>query len=230
MWIATCICCTIYMTLVIQCIDYISISEKFIYRNEIVLHESFAWMEHNFTITKSICTRPSYYTAQNKISIKTLAWDIRLIWCPNNVFWWIEILAFWDRWSWRRRGERNLPPNLLQTVAYGGGSLMVWGGISLNNKTDLIFIRGNLTAERYVEEVVQNLCTRNWSIFHVNARWSYGTYFKGHHMLHWSMFVSCFLCLKCALFICVQGASETNVQKEKIQQPKYVILILFWAV
>ena len=33
---------------------------------------------------------------------------------------------------------------------------MVWGGISLNNKTDLIFIRENLTAERYVEEVVQN--------------------------------------------------------------------------
>ena len=57
---------------------------------------------------------------------------------------------------WRSRGERNLPPNLLQTVAYGGGSLMVWGGIFLNNKTDLIFIRGNLTAERYVEEVVQN--------------------------------------------------------------------------
>ena len=52
---------------------------------------------------------------------------------------------------WRRRGERNLPPNLLQTVAYGGGSLMVWGGISLNK-----FIRGNLTADRYVEEVVQN--------------------------------------------------------------------------
>ena len=56
---------------------------------------------------------------------------------------------------WRRRGERILPSNLLQTVAYGGGSLMVWGGISLNNKTDLIFIRGNLTAERYVEGVVQ---------------------------------------------------------------------------
>ena len=33
---------------------------------------------------------------------------------------------------------------------------MVWGGISLNNKTDLIFIQGNLTAERYVEAVVQN--------------------------------------------------------------------------
>ena len=46
---------------------------------------------------------------------------------------------------WWHRGERNLPPNLLQTVAYGGGSLMVWGGISLNNKTDLIFIRENVT-------------------------------------------------------------------------------------
>ena len=45
--------------------------------------------------------------------------------------------------------------NLLQTVAYGGGSPMVWGEISLNNKTDLIFIRENLTAEKYVE-VVQN--------------------------------------------------------------------------
>ena len=33
---------------------------------------------------------------------------------------------------------------------------MVWGGISLNNKTDVIFIRGNLTTERNVEEVVQN--------------------------------------------------------------------------
>ena len=32
---------------------------------------------------------------------------------------------------------------------------MVWGGISLNNKTDLNFIQGNLTAESYVE-VVQN--------------------------------------------------------------------------
>ena len=41
------------------------------------------------------------------------------------------------------------------------------------------------------------------------------------------LFCFLFLCLKCALFICVQGASETNVQKKKIQQPKYVILILF---
>ena len=56
---------------------------------------------------------------------------------------------------WRRRGERNLPANLLQTVAYGGGSLMVRGGISLNNKTDPIFIRGNLRPEWYVEEMVQ---------------------------------------------------------------------------
>ena len=33
---------------------------------------------------------------------------------------------------------------------------MVKWGISLNNKIDLIFIRGNLTAERYVEVFVQN--------------------------------------------------------------------------
>ena len=55
---------------------------------------------------------------------------------------------------------------------------------------------------------------------------------RGHFSLSLSLamrLLSCFLCLKRALFICVQGASQTNVQK-KIQQHKYVILILFWAV
>ena len=31
--------------------------------------------------------------------------------------------------------------------------------------------------------ITSPLCTRNWSRFRVNARWSLGTYFKCHHTL-----------------------------------------------
>ena len=32
---------------------------------------------------------------------------------------------------------------------------MVWGGISLNHKTDLVIIDGNMTAERYIDQVLR---------------------------------------------------------------------------
>ena len=37
---------------------------------------------------------------------------------------------------------------------FGGGSVMVWGGISMTGKTDLHVIAGNLTAIRYRDEVL----------------------------------------------------------------------------
>ncbi len=36
----------------------------------------------------------------------------------------------------------------------GGGSIMVWAGISFRHRTPLIVIEGNLTAARYVDEVL----------------------------------------------------------------------------
>uniref|UniRef100_A0A3Q3KSR0 Tc1-like transposase DDE domain-containing protein n=1 Tax=Labrus bergylta TaxID=56723 RepID=A0A3Q3KSR0_9LABR len=41
-----------------------------------------------------------------------------------------------------------------RVTAFGGGSVMVWGGISLTGKTRLVFIRGNLNAERYRDEIL----------------------------------------------------------------------------
>lgn len=59
---------------------------------------------------------------------------------------------------YRRRGERYAQSGIDERVPFGGGSCMVWGGISMNGRTELVFIdtvrkNGNsagLTAHRYV--------------------------------------------------------------------------------
>ncbi|KAL0175598.1 hypothetical protein M9458_027928, partial [Cirrhinus mrigala] len=50
---------------------------------------------------------------------------------------------------WRRRGERSAACNVLQHDRFGSGSVMVWGGISLEGRTALhVLARGSLTAIR----------------------------------------------------------------------------------
>ena len=56
---------------------------------------------------------------------------------------------------YRRAGER-LAPNCIQHVrAFGGGGVMVWGGICGDLKTRLVTIHGNLNARRYRDEVLR---------------------------------------------------------------------------
>ena len=43
---------------------------------------------------------------------------------------------------WRRRRERHVPATVILTVAFQGGGVMVWAGISVTAKTDLVFIEG----------------------------------------------------------------------------------------
>ena len=47
---------------------------------------------------------------------------------------------------WRRKGERYDPANIIQRDRYGGGSVMIWGGISHSGETELVTIAGNLNA------------------------------------------------------------------------------------
>ena len=55
---------------------------------------------------------------------------------------------------WRRDGERFDGPNVVQRDRFGGGSIMVWGGISKNAQTDLVTVAGTLTAVRYCQQIV----------------------------------------------------------------------------
>ena len=54
---------------------------------------------------------------------------------------------------YRRRNERFLPQCV--SVAADKREVMVWGGITSAGKTDLVIINGNLTAQRYINEVLQ---------------------------------------------------------------------------
>jgi len=55
---------------------------------------------------------------------------------------------------YRRRGERFADCCVLERDRFGGGSIMVWGGISHGLKSPLIVIAGNLTGVRYRDEIL----------------------------------------------------------------------------
>lgn len=86
---------------------------------------------------------------------------------------------------YRRRGERYAQSCIEERVPFGGGSCMVWGGISMIGRTELVFIdmvrqngrRGGLTAQRYITEVLEahvvpymGLEGENFTLMQDNAR------------------------------------------------------------
>lgn len=95
--------------------------------------------------------------------------DVRLRWAQNRVVWnqrrWNGVLfsdesrftlSFADGRTriWRRTGERFADCCVMQRDRFGGGSVMVWGGIFGNQKTRLLIIRNNLNARRYIDDVL----------------------------------------------------------------------------
>ncbi|GFU06708.1 transposable element Tcb2 transposase [Trichonephila clavipes] len=57
---------------------------------------------------------------------------------------------------WRDHGSRNNPAFMHESVRFGGGGVLVYGGIFIDGCTDLYIIRdGPLTARRYREEILR---------------------------------------------------------------------------
>ncbi|GFU51085.1 transposable element Tc1 transposase [Trichonephila clavipes] len=57
---------------------------------------------------------------------------------------------------WKDRGSRNNPAFVHESVRFGGGRVLVYGGISIDGRTDLYIIRdGPLTARRYRDEILR---------------------------------------------------------------------------
>ena len=56
---------------------------------------------------------------------------------------------------WRRRGERFADSCVRSSRQGRGGSVMIWAGISEQGKTDLVFVEGNMNAQRYIDQVLQ---------------------------------------------------------------------------
>ncbi|GFW13688.1 transposable element Tcb2 transposase [Trichonephila clavipes] len=57
---------------------------------------------------------------------------------------------------WCDRGSGNNPAFMHESVRFGGGVVLVYGGISIDGRTDLYIIRnGLLTARRYRDEILR---------------------------------------------------------------------------
>ena len=55
---------------------------------------------------------------------------------------------------YRRRGERFADACIIEWDRFGGGSVLIWGRIIEGNKTRLIVINGNITAQTYINDVL----------------------------------------------------------------------------
>ncbi|GFW17027.1 transposable element Tcb2 transposase [Trichonephila clavipes] len=62
---------------------------------------------------------------------------------------------------WRDRGSKNNPAFVHESVRFGGGGGLVYGGINTDGRTDLYIIRdGPLTARRYRDEILRPIVVR----------------------------------------------------------------------
>ena len=92
----------------------------------------------------------------------------RLIWARNHrgkrwqnvVFSDESRFNLWDANGrirvYRRRRERYVNNNcVVENNPYGGGGVMVWAAINYRFKTQLVVCQGNLTARRYIDQVLR---------------------------------------------------------------------------
>ncbi|GFY34898.1 transposable element Tcb2 transposase [Trichonephila clavipes] len=65
-------------------------------------------------------------------------------------------VGLYARRPMRNRGSRNNPAFVHKSVRFGGGGVLMYGGISIDGRTDLYIIRyGPLTARRYRDKILR---------------------------------------------------------------------------
>ncbi|GFY21387.1 transposable element Tcb1 transposase [Trichonephila clavipes] len=104
------------------------------------------------------------------LSLTTEHRQLRLQWCQARSMWNVtdwQTVVFSDEsrfvlgpddnhvWVWRRPGELyNSPHTVLRHTARTAG-VMVWGGIAYDSRSTLMVIRGTLTGQRYVNDILR---------------------------------------------------------------------------
>ncbi|GFX78573.1 transposable element Tcb2 transposase [Trichonephila clavipes] len=68
----------------------------------------------------------------------------------------VRLISRHRRYRREDRGSRNNPAFVHESVRFGGGGVLVYGGISIDGRTDLYIIRDRpLTARRYRDEILR---------------------------------------------------------------------------
>ncbi|GFW68521.1 transposable element Tcb2 transposase [Trichonephila clavipes] len=68
---------------------------------------------------------------------------------------WLHGVGLYARRPMRDRGSRNNPAFVHKSVRFGGGRVLVYGGISIDERTFYIIREGPLTTRRYREEILR---------------------------------------------------------------------------
>ncbi|GFW88779.1 transposable element Tcb2 transposase [Trichonephila clavipes] len=99
--------------------------------------------------------------------------QLRLQWCQArsmwNVTYWLNVVFSNESWFvlgtddnrvrvWRRPGERYNYPRPTHTVLRHTASVMVWRAITYDCLSTLVVMRGTLTGQRYVDDILQTPC------------------------------------------------------------------------
>ncbi|KAK7097174.1 hypothetical protein V1264_004189 [Littorina saxatilis] len=132
--------------------------------NTVVCGQTIRNRLHNFGLRARRPVRGTTLTANHRAA--------RRAWCTQHVRWqsqqWAKVL-FTDESRFclepadgrirvcRRRGEHFAEGAVLERQRFGGGSVMVRGGISTRLRTPLYHVVGNLTGVRYQNEILQTL-------------------------------------------------------------------------
>ncbi|XP_067678666.1 uncharacterized protein [Haliotis asinina] len=53
-----------------------------------------------------------------------------------------------------RQGEHFAGGNVVAHGRFGGSSVMIWGGVAMNGRTDIVVVNENLTGQRYCDEIL----------------------------------------------------------------------------
>lgn len=78
---------------------------------------------------------------------------------------------------WRRPGNASRLETIHEVDRYQGGTLMIWAGVSLGFRTDLVLVEGFLTANQYRDNILEPIVRphaarigENFILMHDNAR------------------------------------------------------------
>lgn len=78
---------------------------------------------------------------------------------------------------WRRPGERFDPATIIERDRFGGGSVMVWAGITIESRTELVVVPQRMNAAVYINDIILQHVVPfaygmgpNFLLMHDNAR------------------------------------------------------------